>query len=276
MKSKAKNRGLWVLAVVLTIAFVIYQRATGPTYPHKGSVVIEGQTLDYELLRSYEVGKNATVEINIANKDVRGIFTYKRYKSYDEWTSMEMKRVGDTLKAEIPMQPAAGKVEYKVELKYGGKTINLTDEPVILRYKGVVPKPILVPHIFFMFISMLFGLRAGIEAFFKGDDSKYYVGVTLICLFIGGIILGPIVQKFAFGEYWTGWPYGTDLTDNKTAITLIFWIIAFVMLMRNKMHRIMVIVGAVVMIAVYIIPHSARGSEIDYTKTEAHQTEIAE
>ncbi len=276
MKSKSRNRGLWVLAIVLTFAFIIYQRATGPTYPHKGSVDIAGQTVDYELLRSYETGNNAPVEIDVPAKDVSGVFTYKRYKSYDEWTSVEMKRDGKTLKAEIPMQPPAGKVEYKVELNYNGQTISLTEEPVVLRYKGAVPKPVLVPHIFFMFISMLFGMRAGIEALFKGDDSKYYVGVTLICLFVGGIILGPIVQKFAFGEYWTGWPNGTDLTDNKTAITLVFWIIAFVMLVRDKMHRIMVIAGALVMVAVYIIPHSARGSEIDYTKNETPQTEIAE
>lgn len=275
MKNKAKNRGLWILAVVLTLAFVIYQRATGPTYPKKGSVEIAGKTIDFKLLRSYEVGNNAPVEIDIENKDVTGVFTYKRYKSYDDWTSVEMKRVGDKLTAEIPMQPAAGKVTYKIELKYGGKTVTLTEEPVILRYKGVVPKPVLYPHIFFMFISMLFGLRAGIEAIFKGGDSKFYVGVALFCLFIGGIILGPLVQKFAFDAYWTGWPYGTDLTDNKTAITLIFWIIAYIMLMRNRNHRTMVIVGTLVMIAVYIIPHSAFGSEIDHTKTENAKTEIS-
>ncbi|PLX14647.1 MAG: hypothetical protein C0598_00795, partial [Marinilabiliales bacterium] len=123
MKNKAKNRGLWVLAVVLTISFVIYQRATGPTYPKKGSVEIAGKTVDFKLLRSYEVGNNAPVEIEIDNKDVTGVFIYKRYKSYDDWTSVDMVRVGENLTAEVPMQPAAGKVEYKIQLKYGGELV---------------------------------------------------------------------------------------------------------------------------------------------------------
>ena len=43
---------------------------------------------------------------------------------------------------------------------------------------------------------------------------------------IGGMILGPIVQKYAFGEYWTGFPYGGDFTDNKMLIMWLAWAIA--------------------------------------------------
>ena len=42
------------------------------------------------------------------------------------------------------------------------------------------------------------------------------------------MILGPIVQYYAFGDLWTGIPFGWDLTDNKTLIALIFWILAVV------------------------------------------------
>jgi len=273
MKSKSKNRNLWILAVILTMALVVYQRATGPTHPLSGEVEVAGETVDFRFLRSYDVEKNAPVEVEVENKEVSGIFTFKRFKSYDEWTSVEMKREGNMLKAAVPHQPPAGKVEYRVELVYQGKRIQLTEESVIIRYKGAVPRPVLIPHIFFMFFAMLFGLRAGLEALFRGDDNKYYVGVVLFTLLLGGLILGPIVQKYAFGEYWTGWPFGHDLTDNKTAFIFIFWLIAWFMLRKNKMHRAMVFVATLFMIAVYIIPHSALGSEIDYTKTEANKTE---
>ncbi len=43
------------------------------------------------------------------------------------------------------------------------------------------------------------------------------------------MILGPIVQKYAFGELWTGIPFGWDLTDNKTLIAFLFWILAVIM-----------------------------------------------
>ena len=52
-----------------------------------------------------------------------------------------------------------------------------------------------------------------------------------------------------------------------------FWLIAWFMVRKNQMHRAMVFVATVFMIAVYIIPHSALGSEIDHTKTEANKTE---
>lgn len=273
MNNKLKNRLLWLLAVVVTITIVIYQRSTGPTYPLKGEIEIANQLINYKFLRSFDVGKDAPVEIKIENKDVSGIFTFKRYKSFDEWQSIPMIREGDMLKAKIPMQPAAGKVEYKVDLIYNGKTLSLSEEPVILRYKGSVPRPVLVPHIFFMFFSMLFGLRAGLEAIFKGNDNKYFVGVTLVTLILGGLILGPIVQKYAFDAYWTGWPIGTDLTDNKTAFIFIFWLIAWFRLRKNPLHRTMVFVATAFMIAVFIIPHSAAGSEIDHTKAEPQKTE---
>jgi hypothetical protein len=273
MSNKIKNRLLWVLAVVLTLVIVIYQRTTGPTYPLKGDLEIANESISYKFFRSYDVGIDAPVEVEIANKDVSGVFTFKRYKSFDEWQSVAMVREGDMLKAKIPMQPAAGKVEYKVDLLYQGKTFPLSEEPIIIRYKGSVPRPVLVPHIFFMFFSMLFGLRAGLEALFKGNDNKYFVGVTLLTLFLGGLILGPIVQKYAFDAYWTGWPFGTDLTDNKTAFIFIFWLIAWFRLRKNPMHRTMVFVATVFMIAVFIIPHSAAGSEIDHTKAESQKTE---
>ncbi|MCK7537691.1 MAG: hypothetical protein MZV63_45435 [Marinilabiliales bacterium] len=44
-----------------------------------------------------------------------------------------------------------------------------------------------------------------------------------------GMILGPVVQKYAFGDLWTGIPFGWDLTDNKTLIAVFAWILAVVM-----------------------------------------------
>ncbi|RLD46076.1 MAG: hypothetical protein DRI88_08000, partial [Bacteroidetes bacterium] len=102
----------------------------------------------------------------------------------------------------------------------------------------------------------------------KGHDGRFFVGVTLITLFVGGLILGPVVQKFAFGAYWTGWPIGHDLTDNKTAFTFIFWLIAWFVLRKNPANRVWPIVATIMMLAVYVIPHSVMGSEIDHTKTE--------
>jgi amino acid permease len=83
------------------------------------------------------------------------------------------------------------------------------------------------------------------------------------------MILGPFVQKFAFGEYWTGFPWGYDLTDNKTLIMWVAWILAVLVLggktrKIGAMARLAVLIAAFVMTVVYLIPHSMRGSELNY------------
>ena len=83
--------------------------------------------------------------------------------------------------------------------------------------------------------------------------------------FFGGMILGPIVQKYAFDAYWTGWPFGHDLTDNKTLIAFIAWIIAYLRLRKNRNNRGWAIAASVILLLVYLIPHSMFGSQLDYS-----------
>jgi len=274
MNDKIRNGLLWVLAAVITIGLVIYQRSTGPTYPVRGEVVIGNETVSYRLIRSFSGTENAGIIIPVNDKSITGKITFKRYKSYDDWLTVDMARKRGELTALLPNQPPAGKVIYNVSLFKDGKEFRLTEESVIIRYTGEVPRPILIPHIFFMFFSILFGLRAGIEAVVKGKDLRYYSGVTLVFILIGGLILGPIVQKYAFDAYWTGWPLGHDLTDNKTIVMFIFWLIAWWRLKKKPDNRVWVYIAMVVMIAVYVIPHSAMGSEIDFREQEAKKESL--
>jgi hypothetical protein len=271
MNDKMKNGLLWALAAVITMGLVIYQRSTGPTYPVRGEVVIENEIVSYRLIRSFSGEDNAGIVIPVNDKRISGKITFKRYKSYDDWLTVDMVRKGGELTALLPHQPPAGKIEYKVSLFRDGEEFQLTEEPVIIRFTGAVPRPILIPHIFFMFFSILFGLRAGIEAVLNRKDIRYFAGVTTIFIFIGGLILGPIVQKYAFDAYWTGWPFGHDLTDNKTIVMFVFWLIAWWRLKKKPENRIWVYIAMLVMIAVYIIPHSAMGSEIDHREQEIEQ-----
>ncbi len=273
MKDKSKNILLWIIAVILTVGLVIYQRSTGPTYPVRGKVTIDGEVIKYKLIRSFGGDKDALVIIETNNDKIDGTITLKRYKSHDNWSTSPMTNKDGIITGVIPNQPPAGKVEYIIKLMSNGKTYILTDEPVIIRFKGEVPLAVLSPHIFFMFFSMLFALRTGLELFFRRVDTKYYTGVVLGTLFLGGLVLGPIVQKYAFGEYWTGWPYGYDLTDNKTLVVFIFWVIAWFVLRKKPQNRLWPLLAVAAMIIVYSIPHSVMGSEIDHIKGTKHNSE---
>ncbi len=267
MKVNYKSILYWVLSLIIMLSAYTYQKMTGPTYPVSGDIEINGQTYEYELPRSSHEENYQLVELTIPDKSVSGIFIWKRYKSHDTLTYQPMERHGDKLIGKIPEQPPAGKVEYDIVLKTAdGQEFKLTEEPVILRYKGRVPDYWLIPHIFFMFFGFWFAVRTGIEAIAKGKNLLQLTLWTTILLFFGGIILGPIIQKYAFGAFWTGWPFGHDLTDNKTLAAFIMWLVALWKLRKEATNRKWVIIAAIVTLAVFIVPHSVLGSEIDYTK----------
>lgn len=258
---------LWVLAFVLMAGLAIYQRLTGPTHPKDGSIEISGETIKYSLLRSWGGNSDAKIEITVNNPEIQGIIMFRRYKSHDDWTTKPLERDNNVLIASIPHQPPAGKVMYRIVLKdKNSREYSLSEEPVIIRFKGDVPFYFMIPHIVFMFLAMVFSLRTFFEVVFKRNNVYKLSFWTLCLLFIGGGILGPIIQYYAFGALWTGWPFGHDLTDNKTLVALIFWVIAVVMLKKNPANTKWALIASIVMVAVYLIPHSVLGSELDYTK----------
>jgi len=267
---KSRSLLLWTLAIVITLASVVYQRMTGPTHPVRGKVTVGETVISYKLLRSHVTDENAEISFLVPDTNVTGKMTWKRYRSNDEWMVLELERRGDNLVAAVPKQPPAGKVLYDIVLIDGeGRKYSLQEEPIIIRFKGAVPPWALVPHIFCMFLAMLISSRAGIEALVKGEKAYRFAVWTSILLFMGGIIFGPIVQKYAFGAYWTGWPIGHDLTDNKTAIAMLFWIFALWRGGKDRdKGRSWIVIASIVQLLIYLIPHSALGSELDYTKME--------
>ncbi len=261
---------LWIVAFIITILAAHYQRATGPTYPVRGNITIGNQEITFKLLRSETTDKNAPIEIVVPDTAIHGYIKFRRYKSHDAWSTQPMQRQGDKLVAALPKQPPAGKVMYYVYLASDGEEVSLTgDKPVILRYKGPVPLWILIPHIFFMFFAMFLASRTALEALDAQGNSKQFMKWTVLFFFIGGFILGPLVQKFAFGALWTGIPFGWDLTDNKTLIAMVGWLYAWWRNRGEHVSRGSILFAALLMFAVYLIPHSAFGSELDYTKLEA-------
>ncbi len=275
MKRLATGAALWLLAFVITIFSAVYQRTTGPTYPIDGTVDFDGVPVEYELLRSHGGPGDHPVEITAPDTLIAGVVVFKRYKTNDEWTRIPMRRQGEKLVAALPHQPPAGKLEYHVELRKGDKLLVIPDdENAVTRFKGAVPAWVLIPHILFMFLSMLFAARVGLQALRKEAPLMPLMSATIIFLFIGGFILGPLVQKYAFGAYWTGFPFGMDLTDNKTLIAMIAWILAWFVVKRNPRMRLAVIGAFVVMFIIFMIPHSMHGSELDYSKIEADSTVV--
>lgn len=255
------------LAIIITLIAVIYQRSTGPTYPKKFKVG-ENNELTIKFPRSHGGTTNAPVEVPVLSEDMTVTLAYKRYPTQDEWQTFDLKKEGNLFKFELPNQPPAGKLTYFLTLNYNGKTQNLgsKEDPIYIRYKGEVPTFVLAPHVIAMFLSMLLSVVALVEAVFQTQKFRLIGRITLGCLFFGGMILGPIVQKYAFGVYWAGFPFDYDLTDNKLLIGVLAWLMAVAITWKKPNFRWPTIAAAIVLFAVYSIPHSMQGSEFDYEK----------
>jgi hypothetical protein len=269
---KRKEIFVTLFAFILTILFAIYQGHTGPTYPVKGKVNLNGQEIKYKLYRSEVCGKDAEVKIGAGKENIKGSVAYRRYPTKDEWRVLEMKNEKGILKTYIPTQPPAGKIEYQVQLKEGNMEVTIPPKPVIMRFRGKVPYFVLIPHIILLFLGLLFAFRVFFKVIMKEDPAKDSI-ITFVLLLVGGLILGPIVQKYAFGAFWTGYPFGEDMTDNKTLIAVLCWIPTVFFFKNNKrMKRWTALFGFIAVLVAFGIPHSHRGSELDWSKLPKNET----
>jgi len=252
----------WVVAFLITAGSAYYQRITGPTYPTSGVVSFQGKDIQYKLDRSCDTSKNVVVKLENVDPTIKGAVEYKRYNTNDDKTLIEMKNDNGTLTAEFPMEKdrslriPAQKFAYKVLLIKDNQKTELPQEPVVLRYKGDVPLFILLIHVIIIFAAMLVSTRAGLEFFNNEAQFKKFALWALAIMTLGGMVMGPIVQKYAFGELWTGIPFGIDLTDNKTLIAWLAWIVATVASFRSKNPGRWILGAALVTLIIFSIPHS--------------------
>jgi hypothetical protein len=260
---KLKKVIFWVVAVVISLAAMVYQRMTGPTYPKKYTFMYQGEEYRFSLPRSNN-GRPGDYPVEI---ELPGTFSadlvWRLFPTDNPWDTLAMEREGDTLKAGLPHQPPAGKIEYHVELTADGNPVDMQEaENVVFRFRGDVPAWALIPHVLMMILTVIWSTATIIFALANIPSYRKHMGVTIIFLLIGGFILGPIVQKYSFGQFWTGWPLGEDMTDNKVLFALIAFLIAW-FLRKKSYGRWLAIAAALVMLAVYLIPHSMNGSELN-------------
>jgi hypothetical protein len=290
MRSSSPGRTLgtilWILSFLLMLGAGVYQRLTGPTHPMRVAVEVGDQERTMRLVRAAWTDEKARIEIPALDGVEGGTVSWRRYPTEDAWAEEALIQEDEQWVARLPIQPAAGKLEYWVDLSVDGRRQRLPEEgdgQAVLRYRDPVPLGVLIPHIAFMFFGVLIAWRAGLGAIAQPLGLGRLAWWAFGLFTIGGMILGPIVQKYAFGEYWTGVPFGWDLTDNKTLVMWLAWLIAGLVLPKLRPEassasggieragpaaRGLVLLASIVTVFVYLIPHSVQGSELDYDAIE--------
>lgn len=257
-----KRTHLWLLALIITLGSAVYQRLTGPTYPKHYVTLLDGKAIEVVLERAHGGDGDHPVTVNTHGAAVTGRVEWKRYKTNDAETSVPMTLTDGVLSAPLPHQPPAGKLQYTVYLTDGKQTFSAG---TVIRFRGDVPAPVLIIHVFMMFVGMLLSTRTGLEAFAKDPFYKKLSYATAAVLTFGGMVMGPLVLKYAFNEWWTGFPFGTDITDNKTLLVFLTWAIAAFNIAKTAHPKRWVLTAAVITLLVFMIPHSLWGTELDYS-----------
>ena len=254
-----KKVAYWFVAISITLFLSIYQRMTGPTYPKKVDIELNGESFRVKLPRS-GVQQDEIVTLKDVPSGISAQMHYRRDPTTDAYTTVGFVWKDNAWQAALPVQPIAGKLQYYITVD---NKDYLKEEPTVIRFRDDVPAYILIPHILLMFGAMLFAVYSLIMVTMHKDYRKW-LKITVATLFVGGFIFGPLVQHAAFGPWWAGFPYGTDLTDNKTLISFLFFLVALVSL-KWKYNKWVVALAVLLMVAIFSIPHSTYGSEYDYS-----------
>jgi hypothetical protein len=147
----------------------------------------------------------------------------------------------------IPPHPRGDVVQYYIEARTASDIVarvpaKAQAEGFSFTVKGKANTSLLVIHITLIFISLFFFLYAGylsIRALQHRRSLLYIPRVAFLGLavfFVASIPLGMIVGYQVYGVPWTGFPVGDDLTDNKSLVILLYWIVCAV-LYRGSLWR---------------------------------------
>lgn len=181
--------------------------------------------------------------------------------------------------AYLPVIEKGGRVLYALTIHGDeGGTVRLPGEEgsfLLVKYKGKVSPVVLTLHIIFMFGAFYFmiqSLWSAINILSTGKGKRSAVSNVrwvLVCTFIGGWPLGFILNYQAFGPIWEGFPFGYDITDNKTQLIFIFWLISLLLvwgsfigkgeekdLLGTRGFALAVLLSYIVSLFLFIVPHS--------------------
>lgn len=207
------------------------------------------------------------------------------YKIGERWFSFPMREGTEKgiYQAEIPHQKKGTVVSYFIEVTtVTGDKITLPERALEgdeknyyhLVFKGRVPSALKGVHIGLMLGGLVLILISGGLAYRfikRGGDITgclYTAFTGAILLFLGGFPIGVINEKLTYGTFWEGWPLGRDVTDTKTEVLLLYWILALLPMkntifkkigarnwISDKTFAYLVIIGAILTIMFYLIPH---------------------
>jgi hypothetical protein len=270
-----------IIAFLLTVVLLVIARRMSTRHSENFTVQADGITLSHQTVtENFGDGPVLLVKGSPLNKIVAVVY-YSEHPGGPDYKTIDMAYTPEGLSTRLETLNKGLRCYYHIDIfkdnlriatfppAIAGKAIN--DQ--FIKFKGHISPIILTPHILLMFGTIFFGLMAVFTSIDlargKGDArrSVLFLLLTFICAFIGGIPLGIAVSQQTFGgSGWGGWPLGTDITDSKTEVLLLFWLFTLVLSWRglrgqkmaisNGIYSFLTILSFVVTFITFLIPHS--------------------
>jgi len=135
-----------------------------------------------------------------------------------------------------------------------------------IRWEGKATFILLLLHIVLMVTALFLLIHALYYAMYylqtgeKDISMIRAVNAGILAFFITGFPIGCIIEKQVLGNYWEGIPFGTDITDSKTLIILLLWLVFMILqrkgIISNRSYARWVIINTVITIILFLLPHS--------------------
>src|SRR5574341_84746 len=278
--------GRIILALILTLVLLFIARRLAMVQPRVMQNTSGGITISHQNYGKVPENQNFAMSATITPKLAAGQklvlnFVYGGVDS--DWSPAEMSpgnTGSDTLVAYINRQPKGEKFFYYFEAQDSIGTVVASlgreSQPLHLRFEGKVPGYVIGPHIFCMFAGVFFAFLAlfGALGLLRNQEEVNQVarkvGWTALFILLGGFPLGIMVARAAVGGAgWGGFPLGNDITDNKTLMIFLFWLLLVILgkgsifqrnpeknLVKPGTYGKLTLVGFILLLGLYLIPHS--------------------
>jgi hypothetical protein len=283
-----------LIALILTAALLRIARTTSRGHPEFITHTENGFTFEMTTVPKAPENGKARIDVTIKGPMTDSLqpmlYPYAEDSADETVSGMEAIPLwlSDSTKGSYYAEIAAG--VRGSAFKYSIQIFDENDRPVasfkqadgspfVTKSIGEVPKPVLIGHIGFMFATVFCVAMAttfALSALFgKGRIRPVVLFMFLAAAFtlIGGFPYGFAMNWYAFHTIWEGIPFGTDATDNKTQLLLVYLILAAISglgtLTKGKFGRdvfgatglaILAVVSFVLMLGIYLIPHSIQFS----------------
>ena len=271
-----------ITGILLTVVLLFLARQLSMNRPEEVEISAGGIKLRHTTVFE-QVGDGCPVlfldisseAVDIARTDLVYFESDRDTEKREKMLEMEAGR----WKGSLPGRAKGNRLRYYFEVETAdGGSLRLPEEGVVgflVKYKGEVSGFVLLLHVIFMFGAFFFMVEAALCALrlLAGDENKrmtmLMVRWLIFFTFLGGWPLGFILNGQRFGPIWEGFPFGYDITDNKTQLMFIFWLVTIILSWSSfigkgekadhvgrKGFAIAVLTSFILSLAIFLIPHS--------------------